>query len=63
MRATDSRLTMEGPDVSIEAVPIDGRSFLVDAADPDTPTVSFGAFDESGRPGVLYQMLWGLPRA
>jgi hypothetical protein len=24
--------------------------------------VTFGAFDASGRPGVLYEMLWGLPR-
>jgi hypothetical protein len=27
-------------------------------ADPDSPTMTFGAFDASGRPGVLYQMLW-----
>lgn len=46
----------------MEAFPINQRTFLVDAADPDTPTVTFGAFDEAGRPGVLYQMLWGLPR-
>jgi hypothetical protein len=38
------------------------RTFLVDAVDPDNPTVSFSAFDASGRPGVLYLMLWGLPR-
>jgi hypothetical protein len=30
--------------------------------DPDNPTVTFEAFDAAGRPGVLYQMLWGLPR-
>jgi hypothetical protein len=33
-----------------------------DADNPDTPTVTFGAFDGSGRPGVIYDMLWGLPR-
>jgi len=33
-----------------------------DADDPDTPTVTFGAFDEAGRPHVLYEMIWGLPR-
>jgi CubicO group peptidase (beta-lactamase class C family) len=46
----------------VEAFPIDARTFLVDAADPDNPTVTFGAFDADGRPGVLYVMLWGLPR-
>jgi len=45
-----------------EALPIDERTFLVDAADPDNPTVTFGAFDAAGRPHVLYEMLWGLPR-
>jgi CubicO group peptidase (beta-lactamase class C family) len=63
VRATDTCLVMDGPRARIEAVPIDGHTFLVDAADPDTPTVTFAAFDENGRPGVLYQMLWGLPRA
>jgi CubicO group peptidase (beta-lactamase class C family) len=48
--------------VRTEALPIDERTFLVDAADPDTPTITFGSFDSDGRPGVLYQMLWGLPR-
>ena len=37
-------------------------TFLVDADDPDNPTVTFGGFDDDGRPGVLYEMLWGLPR-
>ena len=45
-----------------EAFPLDQRTFLVDAEDPDTPTVTFGAYDAAGRPGVLYDMLWGLPR-
>ena len=45
-----------------EALPIDDRTFLVDAADPDNPTVTFGAFDSESRPRVLYLMLWGLPR-
>jgi hypothetical protein len=44
------------------ARPIGERTFLVDAADPDTPTVTFGRFDSAGRPHVLYLMLWGLPR-
>lgn len=45
-----------------EALPLDERTFLVDAEDPDNPTVTFDAYDEAGRPGVLYLMLWGLPR-
>jgi hypothetical protein len=47
---------------TIEVLPIDDRTFLVDAGEPDTPAMTFGAFDDSGRPGALYQMLWGLPR-
>ena len=38
------------------------RTFVVDPMDPDTPTVTFGAFDAAGRPRVLYDMLRGLPR-
>jgi CubicO group peptidase (beta-lactamase class C family) len=60
--ATGSGLLITGEDGETEALPLDERAFLVDASDPDNPTVSFGAFDASGRPGVLYQMLWGLPR-
>jgi CubicO group peptidase (beta-lactamase class C family) len=45
-----------------QARPIDGRTFLVDLADPDTPTVTFGGFDRDGVPSVLYDMVWGLPR-
>jgi CubicO group peptidase (beta-lactamase class C family) len=45
-----------------EAVPLEDGVFLVDAADPDAPTVTFGAFDEEGRPGAVYLMIWGLPR-
>jgi CubicO group peptidase (beta-lactamase class C family) len=45
-----------------EGLPLDERTFLVDASDPDNPTVTFGGFDAAGRPRVLYLMLWGLPR-
>jgi CubicO group peptidase (beta-lactamase class C family) len=45
-----------------DALPLDERTFVVDAKDPDTPTVTFGADDAACRPGVLYDMLWGLPR-
>ena len=60
--ATEAGLVLDGPRGTIEALPIDDSSFLVDATDPDNPTMTFGAFDTGGRPGVLYQMLWGLPR-
>jgi len=44
-----------------EALPLGDRTFLVDRANPDDPTVTFGAFDAAGRAQVLYLMLWGLP--
>jgi CubicO group peptidase (beta-lactamase class C family) len=61
--ATGSSLVLETGGRSLVGLPIDDRTFVVDAADPDAPTVTFGAFDDDGRPGVLYEMLWGLPRA
>jgi hypothetical protein len=60
--ATASALFIKDERGEREALPLDPRTFLVDAADPDTPTVTFGAFDEAGRPQVLYLMIWGLPR-
>jgi hypothetical protein len=60
--ATERGLWIEDEHGSTQALPIDERTFLVDAADPDNPTVTIGAFDAAGRPGVLYVMLWGLPR-
>ncbi len=45
-----------------EALPIHERVFLVDPGDPNNPTVTFGGFDTTGRPRVLYLMVWGLPR-
>jgi hypothetical protein len=61
--STDTGLVMTGPGGTVEALPIDDCTFLVDAGDPDEPTVTLGAFDDGGRPGVLYEMLWRLPRA
>jgi CubicO group peptidase (beta-lactamase class C family) len=46
-----------------EALPVDKRTFVIDPADPDRPTITFGGFDSTGRPHVLYRMLWGLSRA
>jgi CubicO group peptidase (beta-lactamase class C family) len=60
--AAGSCLVVEGEDGASEAYPLDERTFLVDAMDPDNPTVTFGAFDADGRPHVLYVMLWGYPR-
>jgi CubicO group peptidase (beta-lactamase class C family) len=60
--ASDTHLVMEHNGVAIQALPLNDRTFLVDADDPDNPTVTFGGFDASGRPAVLYDMLWGLPR-
>jgi Beta-lactamase len=60
--AADAGLRMEGDGRTVEALPIDDCTFVVDADDPDTPTVTFGAVEDRGRPRVLYQALWGLPR-
>jgi CubicO group peptidase (beta-lactamase class C family) len=60
--AAGSGLLIKEEGRETEALPLNERTFLVDAANPDTPTVTFGAFDEAGRPHVLYVMLWGLPR-
>jgi hypothetical protein len=55
-------LRIKDADQTLVAQPIDDRTFLVDASDPDNPTVTFANFDEAGRPHVLYLMLWALPR-
>ena len=60
--AGDGHLVMEHDGAAMPALPLDDRTFLVDADDPDNPTVTFGGFDAGGRPTVLYDMLWGLPR-
>jgi CubicO group peptidase (beta-lactamase class C family) len=60
--ATRQGLVIRRGDTETEALPLGPRTFLVDPADPDNPTVTFGPFDAAGRPQVLYLMLWGLPR-
>ena len=60
--ATANGLLIKSEDRETQALPLDERTFLVDPANPDNPTVTFGAFDTAGRPQVLYEMLWGLPR-
>jgi CubicO group peptidase (beta-lactamase class C family) len=62
IKDSGSALVIRSEQRETEALPLDERTFLVDATDPDNPTVTFGAFDPSGRPRVLYDMLWGLPR-
>ena len=59
---TERGLLMREEGLETEALPVDQSTFLVDAGDPDRPTITFGAFDTAGRPAVLYDMLWGLPR-
>ena len=48
--------------IAREAMPLDQKTFLLDRDDPDTPTITFDDFDRAGRPGVLYDMVWGLGR-
>jgi hypothetical protein len=59
---TDTGLVVEADGAETEARPVDDRTFVIDAGDPDNPTITFGAFDERGRPHALYLMLWALPR-
>lgn len=60
---TATGILLADEDGETEALPLDGRAFVVDPDDADNPTVTFGAFDAGSRPRVLYRMLWGLPRA
>jgi CubicO group peptidase (beta-lactamase class C family) len=60
--AAAGRLSLDDPVAAHVALTLDERTFLVDAVDPDNPTVTFGACDAAGRPRLLYLMLWGLPR-
>ena len=60
--ATADGLLISSEDGQAEALPLDERSFLTNPTDPDSPAVTFGAFDAAGRPWVFYDMLWGLPR-
>ena len=60
--AAATHLVVSSEDGDAEALPLDGRAFLVDPADPDNPAITFDAFDAGGRPGAVYLMLWGLPR-
>jgi hypothetical protein len=62
VRAAGGRLVLEQDGQEQEGVPVGRGTFLVDEDDPDTPTVTFGAYDRRGRPRVLYRMLWGFPR-
>jgi CubicO group peptidase (beta-lactamase class C family) len=62
VKVSGSGLVIDADGASVEASPIDDRTFLVDAADPDNPTITFGALDKRGRPHALYLMLWALPR-
>jgi hypothetical protein len=56
------RVVVTEDGVAQEAAPLDHRRFLLDRDDPDTPTITFDDFDVDGRPGVLYDMVWGLER-
>jgi CubicO group peptidase (beta-lactamase class C family) len=60
--ATGDGLLITSEDGQTAAFPLNERAFVTDPTDPDNPTVTFGAFDSCGRPRVLYDMLWGLPR-
>jgi CubicO group peptidase (beta-lactamase class C family) len=60
--ATPSGLIIHSEESDAEVLTLDDHTFLVNPMDPDNPTVTFGAFDATARPQVLYLMLWGVPR-
>jgi hypothetical protein len=60
--AAEAGLLIKSEDGDAKALPVDEVTFVVDSSDPDDPTVTFWSFDAAGRPGVLYDQLWGLPR-
>ncbi len=62
VETTTNGLVIKQDVLTREALPLNGRTFVVDRSDPDNPTVTFEDFDAIGRPRVLYLMLWGLPR-
>lgn len=62
MSVDNGALVVASGDQRATAVPIDRRVFVIDRSNPDTPTMTFDAFDGDGRPHVVYRMLWGFPR-
>jgi CubicO group peptidase (beta-lactamase class C family) len=60
--AAKTSLIIESEQGETEARPLDECTFLVDPTNPDNPTMTFGEFDAAGRPHVIYDMVWGLPR-
>jgi CubicO group peptidase (beta-lactamase class C family) len=62
VQATDRSMTVTEEGVTRQALPLGSGIFLIDPGNPDTPTITFADFDRNGRPGVLYDMVWGLPR-
>jgi hypothetical protein len=59
---TDLGLLVTEDGTSRPATALDSRTFLVDREAPDDPTITFADFDGAGRPGVLYDLVWGLGR-
>jgi hypothetical protein len=60
--ASEGGLLVSEDGIDRQAMPLDRKTFLIDRDDPDTPTITFDDFDWAGRPGVLYDMVWGLGR-
>jgi hypothetical protein len=58
VRADGERLVLDTGGAQRELRPVDEHAFLVDRDDPDRPTITF---DDGA--DVLYDMVWGMPRA
>ena len=63
-----SDLTLDGDALRVSGaqnsslLPIDAHLFRRSDGDPDIPFMSFANFDASGRPHVLYNAVWAIPR-
>jgi len=55
-------LVIDFPEGKRVVSPIDERTCLLDSTAPDTPTLTFGAFDPERAPQMLYKAVWGMPR-
>ena len=62
LSATETSLLIKSEDGETEASAARRANVRRRRDGPDNPSVTFGAFETAGRPRILYEMLWGLPR-
>ncbi len=62
VEARGDRLTLQGPNQTVDAFAVGDAWFLQDPNDPDQVGFTFTSFDVRGRPELLYVFLSALPR-